>query len=189
MNLPISNKQRAIFIGISILVAYSMLTYTITGNIRLGIITDILSGLAVLAIPLLLFPFFDTAENKKINYAYIASRGVEGILMIIGGIFILIPQLEPYRNMIYEYIHIHFFLFGALLLYILLYRTQIVPRFISIWGIIATVMLATLILLGGLGFDSPFLGILILPMILNEFFLAFWLMIKGFKTSSSKDRN
>ena len=91
MNFTISEKHRAIAVGVLILVAYSMLTYTITNNKILGVITDIISGLAVIGIPLLMFPIFNTIENKRMNYAYLISRFIEGILMITGGIFILNP--------------------------------------------------------------------------------------------------
>lgn len=102
MTINISNKQRASYVGILILVAYSMLTYTITNNKILGVITDIISGLAVIGIPILMFPVFNTIKNKTLNYTYFISRFFEGILMIIGGFFILIPSFEPYRESIYK---------------------------------------------------------------------------------------
>ena len=176
----ISNRQRAVLVGILILAAYSMLTYTITNNKTLGVITDIISGLAVIGIPLLMFPFFNANENKKLNYAYLVSRFMEGILMLIGGIFILNPSLESYRDSIYSDIHIYFFIVGALLFYILLYRTRVIPRFISIWGVLATIILFIITIIKLFGVDLSILNALVLPMILNELFLAFWLIIKGF---------
>lgn len=112
--IKISNRQRASLVGILILLAYSMLTYTITNNVILGVITDIISGFAVICIPLLMFPIFNNDENnKRINYAYLASRVIEGILMIIGGIVILNTSLESYREFIYSDIHIYFFIVGG----------------------------------------------------------------------------
>lgn len=180
MMISISNRQRASITGVLILLAYSMLTYTITESICLGVITDIISGLAVIGIPLLLFPIFNAEENKKINYAYLVSRFIEGLLMIIGGIIILNPSLESYREIIYSDIHIYFFISGALFFYILLYRTRFIPRFISIWGIIATIILFIITIIKLFGVDLSILSALVLPMILNELFLAFWLIIKGF---------
>lgn len=177
---PISNKQRASLVGVLILVAYSMLTYSITKNIPLGVITDIVSGLAVIGIPLLMFPFFNADKNKILNYLYLGSRIMEGTLMIIGGIFILNPSLERYREIIYSNIHIYFFISGALFFYFLFYRTQIVPKFISIWGILATILLFIETIITLFGFDLPILQVLLIPMILNELFLAAWLLIKGF---------
>lgn len=176
----ISNRQRATIVGVLILAAYSMLTYTITNNITLGVITDIISGLAVIGIPLLLFPIFNTDENKRLNTAYLGSRFIEGLLILIGGIFILNPSLESYRVIIYSDIHIYFFISGALFFYILLYRTQVIPRFISVWGVLATTTLFIITIIKLFGVDLPLLNALVLPMILNELFLACWLIIKGF---------
>lgn len=177
--IVISSKQRASLVGILILIAYSMLTYSITKNIALGFITDIVSGLAVIGIPVLMFPVFNINDNKRINYAYLASRLIEGILMIIGGFFILFPTLESYRELIYNDIHIYFFISGAMFFYILFYRTQVIPKFISIWGIIATLILLIITIIKLFGLDLQFFQFLLLPIILNELFLAVWLMIKG----------
>jgi hypothetical protein len=181
MIINISNKRRASYVGILILLAYSMLTYTITNNKTLGIVTDIISGLAVIGIPLLMFPLFNTNKDKTLNYAYFTSRIFEGILMIIGGFLILIPSLESYRESIYQNVHIYFFIAGALFFNILFYRTLIIPRFISVWGILATIILFIITILKLFGINYTILDALLVPMILNEIFLAFWLIIKGFK--------
>ena len=188
MNIKISYKQRASLVGILILVAYCMLTYSITGNVTLGVITDIVSGLAVIGIPFLMFPIFNTYKDNKINYAYFMSRFIEGLLMIIGGIIILIPSLERYREIIYNDIQIYFFIFGALFFYILLFETQVIPKFISVWGIIATLLLLGITIIKLFGVDFPIFQVLTLPIILNELFLAFWLITKGFclELSTSK---
>ena len=187
MIVKISNRQRATLVGLSILVAYSMLTYSITNNKPLGVITDIISGIAVIGIPLLMFPIFNTNGNKRMNYTYLISRFIEGMLMIMGGIFILFPSLESYRNSIYQNIHIYFFIVGALLFYFLLYRTQVIPKYISIWGILATIILFIVTIIKLFRVDLEVLDVLLLPMILNELYLAVWLMIKGFNYESSLD--
>ena len=186
--ISISNRRRASLVGVLILAAYSMLTYSITKNITFGVITDIASGLAVIGIPLLMFPIFNADENKRMNYAYLVSRFIEGILMIIGGIIILNPSLESYREIIYRDIHIYFFISGALFFYILFYRTQVIPKFISVWGILATLMLFIVTIIKLFGFDLPILQVLLIPIILNELFLAVWLMIKGFNFESTKKK-
>ena len=181
----ISNRLRAALVGILMIAAYGMLTYTLTKNATLGVITDIISGLAVVAIAILMFPLFQTS-HKKLNYAYIASKVIEGILMIIGGLLILSPALEHYRETIYTYIHIYFFMIGALLFYFLLYLTQIIPRFISVWGIVATLLLFLITIAPFLGIGFSGLNFLVLPLILNEIFLAVWLIIKGFNMNLSE---
>ncbi|TYQ18169.1 UNVERIFIED_CONTAM: uncharacterized protein DUF4386 [Acetivibrio alkalicellulosi] len=182
-NIPI--RLRAILVGTLIIVAFSMLTYNITKHITIGVIADLISGLAVIGIAVLMFPLFNSAENKRINYIYLYSKIIEGILMIIGGVLILSPTLVGFRSVIYENIHVYFFIMGALFLYILLYRIRAIPRFISIWGICASVMLFIMIIIKLLGIRIDILDILLLPIVLNEFFLAFWLIIKGFNEHTS----
>ena len=127
-----------------------------------------------------MFPIFNTKENKSVNNAYLVSRFIEGILMLIGGILILNPSLESYREIIYRDIHIYFFISGALFFYILFYRTQVIPKFISVWGILATIILFIVTIIKLFGVKFSVLDVLLVPMILNELFLAAWLIIKGF---------
>ena len=181
----ISNKQRSIATGILIIAAYSMLTYSATGNVPLGVITDIISGLAVIGIPLLLFPYFNTDRIKKLNFTYLVSRIIEGLLMVMGGLFILNPALEGYRNFLYLHFHIYFFIAGALFFYVLLYQTQIIPSFISIWGILATVLLLIVSIIKLFGVDLPILNVFLAPIITNELFLAVWFMVKGLSKKNS----
>lgn len=68
----------------------------------------------------------------------------------------------------------------------LLYQTQLVPRFISVWGFIAVVTLATGL---ALGIPDPTHGfqpghVLLIPIILWELFFATWLIAKGFNPSA-----
>lgn len=100
--------------------------------------------------------------------------------MIIGGIILLSPSLKNYREIIYSDIQIYFFIFGALFFYILLYRTLIIPKFISIWGIIATLALFIVTIIKLFGIELEILNALVILIILNELFLAIWLIIKGF---------
>ena len=182
-----ANKKKAIIAGVLILAAYSMLTYDITKNIPLGVITDFISGLSVIGIALIMFPIFNSNKNRLMNLSYLLCKLIEGILMIIGGALILSPALAGYRNLIYQNIHIYFFTIGALFFYILLLKTQIIPKFISIWGILSTVLLfiTTIITLSGI--KTAFLDVFLLPIVLNEIFLAFWLIIKGFENNRQSE--
>jgi len=180
MNLNISNKQRAILVGIFMIAAYGMLTYSAAKNIVIGVITDFVSGFAVIVIPFILFPLFNVGKNKILNKAYIISRFFEGLLILIGGVLILFPSFEKYRELIYSDIQIYFFIAGALFFYILFYRTRLIPIFISIWGFVATLLLLAVTILKLFGIDSEVLQVLFLPIALNELFLALWLIVKGF---------
>jgi hypothetical protein len=75
------------------------------------------------------------------------------------------------------------FSIGALLYYIIFYRTNLVPRWISVWGLVAAItsMVSCVLVTVGL---IPVMGteqlILTLPMLPQEMVLAVWLIVKGF---------
>jgi hypothetical protein len=78
------------------------------------------------------------------------------------------------------------FSIGALLYYIIFYRTKLVPRWISVWGLVAAVlgMLSCVLVLVGL--ITPFSTeqvVMALPMLPQEIVLAVWLIVKGFNPS------
>lgn len=181
MENRLSSRTIAILVGVLIIVAYSMLTFDITGQVILGGITELLSGLAVIGIPILMFPFFK--DRKTLNILYLLSRFIEGLLMLMTGVFIFNPSLVEYRSFVYQNIHIYAFITGALFFYYLLLKTNIIPVFISVWGIVATVLLFIITIVKLFGVNIPILDVLLVPMILNELFLAFWLMFKGFNNN------
>ncbi len=190
-----THRTRAVIVGILILLAYTMLIYDATGNVPFGSAADIISGLSVIGIAVLMFPLFrmdrsgavnDSTGNKILNSAYLFSKLVEGVLMIAGGICILYASTREYRSLIYANIHIYFFIAGALLFYLLLFRTRLVPRFLSVWGLIASVILLLVTALGLAGIKHVILDALLMPTVANEVVLAIWLMVKGF---SSKSKN
>jgi hypothetical protein len=75
------------------------------------------------------------------------------------------------------------FTIGALLIYIVFYRTKLVPRWLSGWGIVAAIlgMLSCVLVLVGLiaPFGTEQIAIAI-PMLPQEYVLAAWLIVKGF---------
>ena len=78
------------------------------------------------------------------------------------------------------------FSIGALLYYIIFYRTQLVPRWISVWGLVAAILymaacvLATVGLIPVLGTEHAVIAIAMFP---QEMVLAAWLLVKGFNPS------
>ncbi len=79
------------------------------------------------------------------------------------------------------------FCLGALMFYAVLYRSRLVPRWISVWGLAAVVpYLAAEFLVMFALFDSTSSTavLLFLPMALQEMVLAVWLIVKGFSSSA-----
>jgi hypothetical protein len=79
------------------------------------------------------------------------------------------------------------FCLGALMFYVVLYRSRLVPRWISGWGLAAVVpYLAAefLALFALLDSTSSSAVLLFLPMAVQEMVLAVWLIAKGFNSSA-----
>lgn len=176
----LSHRKRAVFVGMLIIAAYSMLAYDITLNAILGVSMDIFSGLSVFFIAFLMFPLFRKTGHSILNVLYFLARSIEGLLMIAAGLLILSPDTVAYRALVYQYIHVYFFIAGAVLFYFLCFYSRIIPRFISLWGIAAAGLLFVSNIINLTGIIDHFADLLVVPMILNELFLAFWLIIKGF---------
>ena len=77
------------------------------------------------------------------------------------------------------------FVIGALMLYAVLYQSQLVPRCISVWGLLAAVALLIGGLLSVFTSISPTITLLIiLPIAVQEMVMALWLIVKGFNPSA-----
>ncbi len=180
-----NNRKIAIIVGILILVAYSIIgTNNPDAKIQ-GMFLEVISGLAVIGIATLMFPFLKPF-GKKISLWYFVLKGVEGILMIIAGVlfFIHTSSLLELRDQIYL-VHGYIFAIPALMFYYLLYKSKLIPRWLSVWGVIASILLVIVNLLELMGI-IPRLEILYLPIVLNEVVLAIWLILKGFNMSAIK---
>jgi len=73
---------------------------------------------------------------------------------------------------------------GAFMYYVVFYRSRLVPRWLSGFGIVATLSIVTGCLLA-LFSNSDVTGykLLVAPIFFQEIVLAFWLLVKGFSPS------
>ena len=116
---------------------------------------------AIFPLSVLALSLESQAQTKEISNLKILARTILTARVDIAGI--LIPL---------------FFSLGAIIFYIFLYQTKLLPRFISVWGLIG---IALILLLNLLNIKSSAGMILALPIILNEIFLGIWLIVKGFR--------
>ena len=172
----------------------------------IGILLEFICAPAIVLIPIMLFPILKK-YNESIALGYVGFRFLEGILFI----FMVINSLSQISlsqdylnsgtgNASYfqtlgnsiqaendwaTLIYIIVFTLGALMFYYLLYKSKIIPRFISVWGFITAALLLTGALLGMLGL-IPLSKVMIFfgpPIALNEIVLSLWLITKGFNSS------
>jgi hypothetical protein len=156
---------------------------------------------------MMLFPIL-RKYNEALALGYVGFRLLEGVLFI-AGVLGALSQLSLSQEYINAgapnasyfqtlgnsvqavinwttLIYIIVFTLGALMFYYVLYRSKLIPRFISAWGFIAAALLLIGALLGMFGLIALpqvmiFLGP---PIALNEIVLAGWLIVKGFNPSA-----
>ena len=103
-----------------------------------------------------------SANEKTAGEA--SSFQTAGVLLLALKDWASVPENFPYG-------------LGALFLNIVLYQSELVPRWISVWGIIGAVLIIAMGFLRMFGYPAIYLAI---PLILNELVLAVWLIVVGF---------
>ncbi|GHO91114.1 hypothetical protein KSF_011620 [Reticulibacter mediterranei] len=78
------------------------------------------------------------------------------------------------------------FSLGALMYYVVFYQSRLIPRWLSVWGLIAATLsgASAFLVMFGLKPLSPFFTVLILPIFFQEIVLEGWLIFKGFNPSA-----
>jgi len=188
MKIDISVRKKAVYVGVMILLAYGVLVGSITTSKIWIMIADVISGLAVIGIAAIMYPFFKVA-GEKISLSYLLLKILEGALMIIAGILFLNNSFQYFRDWIYNGIHLYTFISSAFIFYYLLSKTKLVPKYISIWGTFAIFALSTKTILSLFSLSFPVFDIMLVLIITNEIFLAIWLMIKGFSLPAVKSKS
>lgn len=168
-----------------------------------GVLLELVNAIAVIGIGSLMFMILKR-QNETLATGYLSLRIVEAVFcsVIVVSPLSLIRFSQAYssagavgadiqmarvlsiaeRASVTNLLIPVFFCLGAFLLYTLLYQSKLLPRFISVWGGVATVLILTLNLLSTFGLEIG-IGISLmfaLPMILNEIFMGIWLIVKGF---------
>ena len=183
-----SQRKTAIIVGALILIAYSMVGSFYLGSLIIIMLLELISAAAMIAMGFLMFPILKP-HNKNLALGYVVCRIIDGLIFIIAGI-ILLPLIitagaSDSSTLILEvrawiYIIVDYsFGIGFLILSYLLYQSKLVPRFISVWGIIVSTWMLAAVLLNMISPAIPFI-FSHLPLILNEVVLAIWLIAKGF---------
>lgn len=191
-----TTRKTAIIVGLLFLV--STITFMIGSNLIksflidetqnkslliLGVILEIICGVAVVGIGVLMFPILKQF-NKRLAIGYVLFRVIECTIIIVGGIYLL-SLLEFMWK--YEMIIFIFTAFGGLIFSYLLYQSKLIPRYLSVLGIVGYVMLLLGVVLDMFSIFNinDGAGMLIyLPGGLFELFFPIWLFIKGFSLSA-----
>ena len=140
-----------------------------------GVLLELVNAIAVIGIGVLMFTVLKR-HNETMAIGYLSLRIVEAVFcsVIVISPLSLIRLSQEYATAGAEAAYLQmagdlsiaerasvsgllipvFFSLGALLLYSSLYQSKLLPRFISVWGLVAAVLILTLNLLSAIWFGS-----------------------------------
>jgi len=176
------------------------------GTLSAGALMVLIMGVAIALIPPMLFPVLKE-HGEALALGYVVARTLEVVLVLPAAIGPLMlaamatgrpqagaGQLATVRVLlktqdVWAYAGSSvFFCIGALFLNVLLYRSRLVPRWISGWALVAVmpyVVDACLVMFGVITVSSAIHPLFVIPLAVNEMVLAVWLLTKGFRTPAS----
>ena len=154
--------------------------------LTLAVVFEIVNGLASAGIALALYPVLRHLSELMAT-GYLGLRIVEGALGVAAAAsLMLIAVPEPATSTLASTHHDALFL--LVLIYPLLFKYRIVPRLLSLCGMIgglALLISCILILFGRIEAGGTTDLVLSLPIWINEMVLAAWLFFRGYDLSSA----
>lgn len=179
-----------------------------SNRLVIGALLVLTMGLALALVPVVLYPIA-RKHNELLALGYVVFRGALEPITYIGVVVawlaliavgrasvaadaahapnvqtlgaVLVAAQDALGNVL-----IIVFGLGALMLYALVYQSRLLPRWLSVWGLVAISMhLATAFLLLFALVDrmAAVLVVLNVPILLQELVMAVWLIIKGFSAA------
>ena len=157
-------------------------------------------------VPVMMFPILKK-YNEVLALGYVIFRGgleTVGYMATVVSWLLLLPLSQAYRVGTPDASNLHalstillngneigsiltiVFCLGALMFNYLLYKSKLIPRWISGWGFIAVIPYlagGVLAMVGLFGPSSTITNVLDIPLGVQEMVLAVWLIAKGFNPS------
>jgi len=172
-----------------------------------GAFFTLMMGISLMAMTVFLYPIF-RKDSEELAMGMVLFRGaLEGTfyflstlgfltLVALGNEYIATgadsAALQSMGNVLYQFLDRLaavgpiFFLIGATCLYLSFYRTRLIPRWLTVWGLIGVVssMASALLLFFHIDTgDGLYLEMVLFP---QEMVMGVWLIIKGFNQDAVK---
>ena len=189
------------------LVGVNMLGLVAANSSRLtgGAFFTIMMGISLVAMTVFLYPIF-RKDSKELAMGMVIFRGaLEGTWYFISTMSILAlvalgneyiatgansAALQSMGNIWYQFqgrldsVGYILFLIGAMCLYLAFYRTRLIPRWLSVWGLIGVAAYMASALLKFFSMDTGIGFYLEMVLAPQEMIMAAWLIVKGFNPSA-----
>jgi hypothetical protein len=169
----------AFAVGSSLLAAHFSASSSARSTLLAGVLLEVYTGLAVVGIGLAMLPLL-RRHDARLARAYLALRVLECSAIVLAGASMLATgrELQHYELLIYSFTAV-----GGIIFSYLLYVSELVPRGLSLLGILGYVVLGVGIpaaLVGLADLDSGWGTLFFVPGALFELALPLLLLVKGF---------
>jgi hypothetical protein len=179
-------------------------------QIALGALFVLTMGVALAMVPVVIYPVLKK-HNEVLALGYVVFRGaletITYLVIVISWLLLIAlgqevvtagtpnaPYFHTLGNLILKTAEIGatttaiIFPLGALMFYVVLYQSRLIPRWLSGWGLVGvTLHLFAAGLAGLFGLTnsmSTIQSVLALPIFLQEMVMAVWLIVIGFNPSA-----
>jgi hypothetical protein len=174
-------------------------------QVAIGMLIELVWALVVVGIPVTLFPILKR-HNEASALGFFALRFIEAISTIAGSIILLtlltlsqelvkagIPDASYFQatgDLLLAARDWAFMIgsglvwsLSALVLNYVLYRSKLIPRWLSAWGLLGAILSFATFLLQSFSIDLT--DFLFLPIAVQEMVFAVWLIVKGFSPAAA----
>ncbi|MCC6616109.1 MAG: DUF4386 domain-containing protein [Anaerolineae bacterium] len=178
-------------------------------QVMVGAVLELIAALAVAGIVVVLYPILKK-QDPTLALGSLAFRLIEAVFYCVAVVSLLVlltlsqayvaagtaeaASFEAAGTLILAArtwggeVAVIAFTLGGLMYYYVFYRTKLIPRWLSVFGLIAVVLLLTAVLISLLngGSFAPTGGMIVLvfPIAVQEMVMALWLILKGFSPSA-----
>lgn len=183
---------------------YLINAYRNENQVIIGVILFLIMAVAVASIAIAIYPILKK-QNEILALGYVGARIGEGIFFSINAVTILTlltlgkefvqtgaPDASYYQTLgnlllaagdwAYLLGFGLFFTISALVLNFVLYKSKLVPVWLSMWGFVGGALIILYYILQPLNINL--VEILFLPIAIQEMVFAIWLIFKGFNLST-----
>jgi hypothetical protein len=181
-------------------------------QVRISALLQFTMAAAIAAIPICMYPIL-RKYNESMALGYVIGRLVEGIMFTIGVISLLTlltlskefalagaPSAAYYQTIGTTVLAIRSwgsvfaqfsFSLGSLMFYYLLYKSKLIPRWLSGWSLIGAVLFlaSAFLAMFGYGSESTIYLLMNAPGGVGEMVFAVWLIVKGFNSTAITSLN
>lgn len=184
---------------------YIVKAFTHENQVLTGAFFQLLMVVAYVGIPILMYPILGK-HNKGLALGSVAFGIISGVFIIIGVFVLLLLLILSYefskvvtldasyfqilggllraaRDLVNHVAITLAFVLAMLLFNCVFYQTKLVPRWLSIWGIIGSslsILASLLFMIRFIGLDATYM-MLNIPITFQQLVLAIWLIVKGYQ--------